>query len=228
MFKRTLQELRYRRRLRKLQRAYYEAEEPNDVVVGDYLAILKEARHGTGERIRALHAGAGGHYIDGWINVDFPGAGPIDVAADLAFSLPFRDESLTLIHSEDFIEHIDLAAGKRFISEAYRVLKRGGVTRILTPDLRRIVQRVYIERDARHIRWCKTYLDASSPCESLNMHLRMNGDHRFLYDEEQLVTLMRDAGFKVRSATWNRSTVPALRFLDLRDFGLNLALEAVK
>src|SRR5206468_145772 len=112
VFKRTLQELRYRRRLRKLQRAYYEAEEPND-----------------------------------------------------------------------FIEHIDLAAGKRFISEAYRVLTRGGVMRILTPDLRRIVQRVYIERDARHIRWCKTYLDASSPCESLNMHLRMNGDHRFLYDE---------------------------------------------
>jgi predicted SAM-dependent methyltransferase len=214
------------RRLRQLQRAYYASPKDSAIIV-EYVDALRKAR-GVVKPGRALHAGAGGHYIDNWINIDFLGTGPIDAAADLSQSIPIRDGALDYIHSEDFIEHIDLAAGKRFIAEAYRVLKRGGVMRVLTPDLRALIERVYIDRDPHHIRWCADALDSEGPCESLNMHLRMNGDHRFIYDEELLTRLLREAGFKVRPVRWNRSKDPALRFLDLRDFGLNLFLEAVK
>ncbi len=60
------------------------------------------------------------------------------------------------------------------------------------------------------------------------MHLRMNGEHRFVYDQEHLTEVLRATGFRVRRVRWNRSRVPELRYLDLRDFGLNLFLEAVK
>lgn len=213
-----------RRRLRKLQRAYYDAPAKDDAIIVRYLDELRAAR-GTMRPGRALHAGSGGHNIDGWINVDRSDA---DVLADLSFSIPFRSESLDYIHSEDFIEHLELAGGRQFIAEAYRVLKRGGVMRVLTPELRALIQKIYIDRDPRHIRWCDVQLDARGACESLNMHLRMNGEHRFIYDEEHLAALLTAAGFKVRRASWNRSRESALRFLDLRDFGLNLFLEAVK
>ena len=45
---------------------------------------------------------------------------------------------------------------------------------------------------------------------------------------KRLTNLLEGAGFKVRRVSWNRSKEEALRWLDLRDFGLNLFLEAVK
>jgi hypothetical protein len=56
----------------------------------------------------------------------------------------------------------------------------------------------------------------------------MNGDHRFVYDEEHLSETLRGLGFQVRRVRHNWSPVRELRYLDLRDFGLNLFLEAVK
>jgi len=216
---------RVRRTLRKLQRAYYAS--PNDAsTIQRYFETLRSAR-GPAPR-RALHAGSGDHHIDGWINVDAGVSDQVEVAADLSRAIPFRSESLEYIHSEDFIEHLDLEGGKRFIAEAYRVLRRGGVMRILTPDLRALIDNVYHAREPRHIQWCAEALNADGACEALNMHLRMNGDHRFIYDEELLTKLLQRAGFRVRRASWNRSKEKALRFLDLRDFGLNLFLEAVK
>lgn len=217
---------RERRKLRGLQRAYY--ARPSDAAnVVEYVEMLRQIR-GSARRSRAVHAGSGDHYIDGWINVDFGVSDLVDVAADLAQGLPFRTESLHYIHSEDFIEHLELEGGKRFIAEAYRALRRGGVMRLLTPDLRLLIERVYIDREPQHLRWCRDALSAEGACESLNMHLRMSGDHRFIYDEELLTKLLTDAGFRVRRVSWNRSKEEALRWLDLRDFGLSLFLEAVK
>lgn len=224
-----------RRRLRKLQRAYYAGPEGSEQVIGEYLRVLAEAREDELQRARgdakppvALHVGSGGHHIPRWINIDFLSAPPVDVSADASFALPFRSETVDYIHSEDFIEHIDLGGGKRFIADAFRVLKPGGVMRLLTPDLHALIRRVYDARETKQLAWCKAYLGADGACESLNMHLRMNGEHRFVYDEECLHRLLREAGFEVRRVRWNASRDPWLRYLDLRDFGLNLFAECTK
>src|ERR1051326_2357620 len=70
------------------------------------------------------------------------------------------------------------------VAASYRALRSGGVMRILTPDLRALIDNVYHAREAKHIQWCADALNAGTPCEALNMHLRMNGDHRFVVDEE--------------------------------------------
>jgi predicted SAM-dependent methyltransferase len=215
-------------RLRKLQRRYYDSPEKNDAAAGEYLRALAELRGTEQPPLVCVHVGSGGHTLDGWINVDLEAAPPLDLATDAAAALPFRSESVDRIHSEDFIEHVEYAAGKQFLAEAFRVLKPGGIMRLLTPDLRAIVQRVYLDREPRHLRWCGVYLDAPDPCEALNMHLRMNGEHRFLYDEPLLRRVLNEAGFGVRRVRWNRSPDRWLRYLDLRDFGLNLFLECVK
>lgn len=226
---------RLERRLRELQDAYYDADRGDEPLTTEYFRTLEEARTiYLDEHPRAhthqhkIHLGSGDHRIQGWINVDLTPMMPVDVVADLARDMPFRSASIDLIHSEDFIEHVDREAGKRVLRECHRVLKRGGVMRLLTPDLRALVDEIYIRRDPRHLRWCGTYLDTTDPCDALNMHMRMGGDHRYIYDEEHLTTLLREIGFDVRRVRYNSSRVPHLRYLDLRNFGLNLFLEAVK
>ena len=225
---------RLQRRLRKLQNAYYDAEDKDESVINEYFRTLESARthylasrHAPQHRTR-LHLGSGDHHIANWINVDFSPMMNVEVAADLTREMPFRSGSIDLIHSEDFIEHVDETAGKLVLRECRRILRSGGVMRLLTPDLLSLIEEVYVRRDPCHLRWCGAYLDSGDPCAALNMHMRMHGEHRFIYDDEHLTTLLRETGFHVRRVRYNASPVPELRFLDLRDFGLNLFLEAVK
>ena len=229
-----MRQLRRRRRLRQLQRAYYAARAGSDgPIIAEYLRALEEAREeelASVDRKRSvsLHVGSGGHYLRRWVNIDRELVPPLDLVADIAAAIPFRSGSVDYIHSEDFLEHIDVEAGKRFLREAHRVLKIGGVMRLLTPDLRLLVERVYLRREERHIGWCERYLEARGACEALNMHLRMNGDHRFVWDEAHLHEELRAAGFRVKRVRYNASPDPWLRWLDLRDFGLNLFVECRK
>lgn len=214
--------------LRRLQRRYLRGDA---TVIPDYLATLARARalwlEGTSPRKRCIHLGAGGHHIDGWINVDLLPAG-VDVLANFAQPLPFRSGAADLLHSEDLLEHLDADVGKQLLRECHRILKPGGVMRLLTPDLRALVLTIYIDSAHEQLAWCRQLLGADGPYEALNMHLRMNGDHRFVYDEEHLTSVLEGVGFRVRRVRYNWSPVRELRYLDLRDFGLNLFLEAVK
>lgn len=227
--------LRRLHQLRRLQKAYYDGT-PADAaaVAATYLRMLADAR---AEELRRagprpptvrLHAGSGGHVIEGWINIDVDADPTVGVAADLGRSIPFRSGSVDFIHSEDFVEHLDAEPGLEFLREAYRVLRPGGVMRIATPDLRALVTEVYLGRNETHLRWCSEFLEAEGPCAALNMHMRMNGAHRFIYDEEHLRRTLEGLGFSVKRVRYNRSEHPELRFLELRDFGLSVYLEATK
>ena len=220
-----------RRRLRALHDRYYDAPSTEVATIAEYLTTLEELRSiETSGKLGGprLHLGCGEHRMEGWINTDFAMTGAQDVLLDVRRPLPFGDASVRFIHSEDLIEHIDLDDGRRLIEECFRVLEPGGVMRLLTPDATTIVKRVYLDGEPRHLRWCGRELAAGDPCEALNMHFRMNGEHRFLYDYPFLRKTLIDTGFRVTRVRWNESRHRELRFLDLRDFGLNVFVEAEK
>lgn len=222
------------RKLDRLQSAYYDAPEHDESTIVAYLAALAEARAAqrstTGTEFAAprLHLGSGGYRVEGWINLDIFPDDSVDVVADLTRPLPFRDASIARIHSEDVFEHIEREEGELLAAECHRVLEPGGVMRIVMPDLRAIVDRVYKGEGTRYLAWCARELDATTPCQALNMHMRMSGDHKFLYDQAELRALLKGAGFRPREVEFNRSRDPELRYLDLRNFGLSLYMEAVK
>jgi len=221
------------KRLRELQDAYYDADNKDESVILEYLRTLASARAleaspGPAAAGLKLHLGCGDHRLEEWCNVDVLPAPAVDLRADGVHGLPFRDELAAFVHCEDLIEHLDASGGAAFLRECFRVLRPGGVLRVLTPDLRALIEKVYLRREPRHLRWCAAQLQTSDPCEALNMHLRMNGEHRFVYDEEHLRRLLVETGFRVESVRWNESRHPELRYLDLRDFGLNQFLEATK
>ena len=68
----------------------------------------------------------------GWTTVDIaPGA---DINLDLRkHDLPWSDNSVDLIYSSHFIEHITHSQARRFLIECFRILKPAGIIRIAFP-----------------------------------------------------------------------------------------------
>ena len=83
-----------------------------------------------------VHLGPGlRNYIDGWINLDANIiTAKIDVWADLANPLPFRDGTVDAFYSHHVVEHLPDTAIAFLFSEMYRCLKAAGVVRIGGPD----------------------------------------------------------------------------------------------
>jgi predicted SAM-dependent methyltransferase len=105
-----------------------------------------------------LHIGCGHNRLHGWINIDMDENLKSDIVLDVTKGLPFQDNSISCIHSEDFIEHISLDDGKFFLKECFRVLKPDGVLRIVTPDLYSFVLG-YMNRDPRALHGIRRLLD---------------------------------------------------------------------
>jgi GT2 family glycosyltransferase/predicted SAM-dependent methyltransferase len=169
---------------------------------------------------RKLHVGCGQNYLPGWINIDLNPSSKADLVWDVTQRLAFDDNSISLIHSEDFIEHISLEAGKNFFRECLRILRPGGVMRVLTPNLL-VFARCYLERDAGSMKWYADNFGVRTYAEMFNFGMRMGG-HTFLYDEETLDMVLREVGFEVIPTSFNQSCHPSLCNLDIRGDGLSI------
>lgn len=77
-----------------------------------------------------LNVGCGGNILEGWRNHD--------ADMDITKPLPFPDNSVEFILAEHVIEHTSGPDSFRFMCEAYRILKPGGVLRICVPELARL------------------------------------------------------------------------------------------
>jgi predicted SAM-dependent methyltransferase len=215
-----------KRRLRRLQHEYYSGARDENVVVPEYIAVLSQLRATTGRHAGFLHIGSGGHHIDGWVNLDLAFDRGMTVCADASRSLPFRDGTIRRIFSEDFLEHLEVDHAVGVIRECRRVLRPDGAIRLVLPDLQAIVSDVYLGRRTEHLAWCKQRFADETPCEALNRHMRMDGEHRFLYDFEFLSALLQREGFSVKRQAFHVTDYPEFRYLDLRGFGLSLYVEA--
>lgn len=102
------------------------------------LSIKEDA---SGQRL--LNVGCGNHYSQEWNNIDFNGGSDV-IAHDLRCGLPYPDASMDAVYSSHVLEHFSLQDGAAILSEMHRVLRPGGVIRIVVPDLERVC-REYLE-----------------------------------------------------------------------------------
>lgn len=171
-----------------------------------------------------VHLGCGPHVFEGWVNLDVGGGAGV-VPYDLTGKLPFRDASVERVFTEHFIEHVSRERGRRFISECARILKPGGVLRVSTPDLRRLVEE-YVH--GRTTEWLDQGWKPATPARMLNEGMRSWG-HVFVYDEAELIDALRAGGFsRFVRVGWHESTVSDLRDLERRSFHGDLIVEATK
>ena len=165
-----------------------------------------------------LNLGSGHWKLPGWLNVDLDFGSMPGVCADLATVLPFRDASVDLMHSEDFIDQLELEQARVFLDECHRILKPGGVIRILTPDLEKLAQLYLHDPETLQSLWKEHVgvpLQSGTPGEIFNVGMRFAG-HTFLYDGETFMRVAADSGFEARRVHYQHSEVPELQGLDLR------------
>ncbi len=179
-----------------------------------------------------VHFGCGYHKLKDWINVDLDMSCKPDVIADLRQNLPFKSQSIDYIHSEDFVDQLELEKAYRFFKECHRILKESGAMRDLTPDLHQFAKR-YVQGDRGLLKlWDEQIgvpLKTRSLCEVFNQGMRLGG-HTFLYDEETLVYVLRGCGFKPEKVRYQFSEESELRGLDIRspDTGISLYYDCHK
>jgi len=144
-----------------------------------------------------LDIGSGSRRGDGgWICLDLNPA--CDLCWDLRRGLPFPDNSIERIYSSHTLEHFSPNEAQTLLLECNRVLITGGVLRVSVPDARILIG-AYISKvpfDSRK------YMNGYQiPCpygrlDLLNFIAYMNGTHKYLFDDENLLNVLRAADFR--------------------------------
>lgn len=157
-------------------------------VVRTYLAGLDDPK---------LQIGSGPKAVPGWLNSDLIAG---DIYVDLGRRLPFQDSTFAWIFGEHVIEHITENAAMALLRELHRILRPGGVLRLTTPDLKKILA-IYEDRNPVISREAyalsldgQTGKRHETACQVFNDFMRLWG-HRFIYDEEDLTAKLLKTGF---------------------------------
>lgn len=148
---------------------------------------------------RYVNLGCGPNNRAGFLNVDYLWRPNIDLCWDVTKGLPLSDRQCDGIFTEHMLEHIEFNEAKRVLAECRRVLKPGGVLRVIVPD-----GEIYLNAYAK-LRQGEPadmpYRDhhlAENPrataIYSVNRLFCYHG-HRFIWDAEAMSEALREAGF---------------------------------
>lgn len=169
-----------------------------------------------------LHLGCGGNIIPNWINIDLDSPNA-DRHCDLTHPLPFKDASVDYVFTEHFIEHITRLQAVILLKECRRVMKSGAVIRISTPDLKWLVNQYSLGQIDE---WADLGWLPSTPCQLINEGMR-SWSHQFLYDLDELTSILKESGFQdVRAVNRHESDHATLRNLECRPWHNEIIIEA--
>jgi SAM-dependent methyltransferase len=161
-------------------------------------------------------------------------SGPI-IAHNLRKGIPFATGSVDAVYLSHLLEHIDRKDAPTFLSEILRVLRPGGIARIVVPDLL-ITCRNYLESyeqaandscsPAAHeetvgalleqsVRRTSRAIPEGAPRAVRKLATLLLGDarrrgetHQWMYDDVGLSGLLTSVGFsRVLKTTWDRSGI---------------------
>ena len=160
-----------------------------------------KARRKTRRRLATLpseelciNIGCGPNCLPGWINVDIARHEGLDIVWDLRQGLPFPDESCTAVFGEHVIEHIRKEDAAKLLKECYRVLQKGGIIRLSTPDAGRYLKAYATNDEFLSHRSFERSIE--TPMDRINHMMREDGQHLWVYDAPALILLLQQAGFR--------------------------------
>ena len=131
---------------------------------------------------------------DGWTTVDQFGA---DINWDLRRGIPLPNESIDRIYSSHLLEHIPYHQLIPLLCEFRRVMKADAEFSVCVPNFRFYVDaykegKLFRSRDTW---WKPGIVDTGSSMDQLNYLAYMLDEHKYMFDEENLVNTLLQAGF---------------------------------
>jgi ubiquinone/menaquinone biosynthesis C-methylase UbiE len=146
---------------------------------------------------------------------------------DLTKPLPFQANSISAVYASHVLEHLYLVDAQRLLSECKRVLKPGGVIRLVVPDLHAMAVN-YLDKKNGHR---PSPIENASAADHLNERLAFRNpappqgnlffkfyalwkdfhSHKWMYDGESLSRYLGLAGFQeVSEKEFRRSDIPGI------------------
>ena len=181
-----------------------------------------------------LNLGCGQQIIDNWVNVDyFIGARLAKFKIfnfffniswdkrifihDLTKKFPWKDNSVDVIYTSHTLEHFDREEGLFVLNESKRVLKKGGIIRILVPDLKEIVAS-YINKEYPADRFLEGLLVLNKKTNSkfknfLNYFFQF--PHKCMYDNETLLSILKNLGFNAQIKKMHESEIDGIEKFEI-------------
>lgn len=132
--------------------------------------------------------------VNGWTNIDLFGA---DINHDLKNGVPLGDDSVDMVYSSHVFEHIPYQDLLGVIGEIRRVLKPGGTLLVCVPNAG-LYLRAYFNNEM-FVSYDEMFLPASvntgSGIDQVNYIAYLNGDHTFMFDEENIINILKKCEF---------------------------------
>lgn len=89
--------------------------------------------------MKYLNIGCGNNYHKDWINLDLYRSKFVRYH-NIKKKLPFLDNSVDVIYHSHVLEHLRKDDAKKFLKDCFRVLRPGGIMRVVVPDLEKITR----------------------------------------------------------------------------------------
>lgn len=146
---------------------------------------------------RPIKLDVGGGYrpgSNGWTNVDT--AFEADLYWDLREGVPFPTGSVSAVFSSHLFEHLTFSEGQGLLAEILRVLEPGGSMSIVVPNARLYLE-AYVNGDklpGEFFGWEPAFND-TTPIDMVNYVAYMDGEHKYMFDQENLLHVLSTAGF---------------------------------
>ncbi len=182
---------------------------------------------GAGAGLMRLNWGCGGQGEPGWVNSDLKEGPGIDLTCDIRDGLPVDDETFDYVVSVHALSMLPYPAVVDALQELRRVLRPGGVLRLVLPDLDKGID-AYRRGDATY------FLVPDSDERTLSgkaiVHLLWYGWSTLLFTEEFAIDLLDRAGFgRAYACAHGRSPsgMPGITDLDNRPHE-SFVVEAVR
>lgn len=146
-----------------------------------------------------LNLGCGERRSAGWTNIDLDPAGDDVIGCDLRRPLPFGSGSCEAVYAAHVLEHLRPVEARRLAAEAHRLLRPGGVVRIVVPDLEGVA---------------RAYLASLERAAALGTS-RSRWEHRWM-TVELLDQLVRETSGGAMRRWWSCDPVPARTLIEER------------
>lgn len=116
-----------------------------------------------------LNVGCGNKFHSSWTNVDMTSNSPHVLSHNLLRGMPFPDDRFDVVYHSQVLEHIPKKKAPFFVNECFRVLKPGGIMRVVVPDLENIAGE-YLKQLADNIRMPSRLSEANYDWIMLEMY----------------------------------------------------------
>lgn len=116
---------------------------------------------------------------------------------DATEGLPIQDESVDVLYTSHMLEHLDKNEAEKFLREAFRLLRPGGIIRIVVPDIKIQIAH-YNESSNADAFIAATHLCVPRPrslAQKLRLLLLGSRHHQWMYDGNSLSALLQKHGF---------------------------------